>query len=559
VEIMLSGGKTKDDSPYFRRRFTPAETEEIRIYLHGGDDAVARDGALESPVQIRVIGGDGRDRLGDSLPPANLRVYDGRLTYGPDSMVEAALDRRPWTRGRGGRLEPPVTDHGSKLGPTFGATHGGPDFAMGFSGGFDWVEHGFRYAPYKQRVALTGGYSVGADAFGLMASAEFSAEDSPLFWRVSGMASDLEHPWFYGLGNNTLRGATREDNRLPHREYVGLLEIGARRKLWSVSAGPIIKYSTTDAFPAAVAGVGLPRGSGGYGQLGIRGVAEFDSRNEKPYPTRGVRLSFDVAGYPGLWDNEGAFGGGEVKAATYLSAPLPLAPVLALRAGARRMWGPYPWFEAAFLGGRSTLRGFSHDRFGGDAAVWGGGDLRLKLARLAVVLPMDIGGRWAGLARRRRLRPLAYRLRGGGVGARTPAVAQRDRHACVGRQPDGAVHRERVPLLGGPPSTVQGPLRGRPTPPRRALGEQLLEVGPQLRADAVHHGNVLPEYLGDGMGVQPADARLFDDGGEMDARLANHPAQERSALIPRRERERHEIQVAGAIEPLREVIQGLSG
>ncbi len=392
VEIMLAGGTKMNDSPYFRRRFTPAETEEIRIYLHGGDDAVARDGALESPVQIRVIGGDGRDRLGDSLPPANLRVYDGRLTYGPDSMVEAALDRRPWTRGRGGRLEPPVTDHGSKLGPTFGATHGGPDFAMGFSGGFDWVQHGFRYAPYKQRVALTGGYSVGADAFGLMASAEFSAEDSPLFWRVSGMASDLEHPWFYGLGNNTLRGATREDNRLPHREYVGLLEIGARRKLWSVSAGPIIKYSTTDAFPAAVAGVGLPRGSGGYGQLGIRGVAEFDSRNEKPYPTRGVRLSFDVAGYPaGLWDNEGAFGGGEVKAATYLSTPLPLTPVLALRAGARRMWGPYPWFEAAFLGGRSTLRGFSHDRFGGDAAVWGGADLRLKLARLAVVLPMDVG------------------------------------------------------------------------------------------------------------------------------------------------------------------------
>jgi outer membrane protein assembly factor BamA len=117
----------------------------------------------------------------------------------------------------------------------------------------------------------------------------------------------------------------------------------------------------------------------------------MDTRNEKAYPTRGVKLSFDVVGYPDLWDNEGAFGGGEIKAATYLSAPVPLTPVLAVRAGARRMWGPYPWYEAAFLGGRGTLRGFSHDRFGGDAAVWGGADLRLKLARLAVVLPVDFG------------------------------------------------------------------------------------------------------------------------------------------------------------------------
>jgi outer membrane protein assembly factor BamA len=205
------------------------------------------------------------------------------------------------------------------------------------------------------------------------------------------MASDLEHPWFYGLGNNTSRGASREENRLSHREYVGFLEIGARRKLWSISAGPIVKLSDTDGFPASVAGRTSLRGAGDYGQVGIRGVAELDSRNEKAYPTRGVKLSFDAAVYPDLWDNEGAFGGGEVKAATYLSAPLPLTPVLALRAGARHMWGSYPWFEAAFLGGRSTLRGFSHDRFGGDASVWAGADLRLKLARLAVVLPMEVG------------------------------------------------------------------------------------------------------------------------------------------------------------------------
>ncbi|HET8624645.1 MAG TPA: BamA/TamA family outer membrane protein [Gemmatimonadales bacterium] len=391
VEIVLTP-RGRDATPYFQRTFLPHETKEVRVYLHGGDDAVAETGQGRSPITVRVVGGGGRDDLrADSLQSRNVRVYDGPMQYGPDSLVEAALDRRSWIKGRGGRLDPPVTDYGSKFGPTIGATFGGPDFKTGFEAGFHWVQHGFRHVPYKTRVALAGGYSVGADAFGVIASIDRTVAERPLFWRLSAMASDLEHPWFYGLGNNTARGVSRELNRLPHREYVGFLEVGARRKYWSISAGPIVKFSDTDSFPTLVRNAGSLLGTGDYAQLGLRAVAEYDSRNEKAYPTRGVKLSLDVAAYPGLLDVESAFGGGELKASTYLSAPLPLKPVLALRAGARRMWGDYPWFEAAFLGGRSTLRGFGHDRFGGDAAVWGGAELRLRLARIAVVLPMDFG------------------------------------------------------------------------------------------------------------------------------------------------------------------------
>ena len=131
--------------------------------------------------------------------------------------------------------------------------------------------------------------------------------------------------------------------------------------------------------------------AGDYGQLGIRGVAELDTRNEKAYPTRGVKLSFDAAAYPAIWDNEGTFGGGEIKAATYLSAPLPLTPVLALRAGARRMWGALSVVRGRVPGRainppRLRARPVRRRRLG-----VGRRGLRLKLARLAVVLPMDVG------------------------------------------------------------------------------------------------------------------------------------------------------------------------
>lgn len=54
--------------------------------------------------------------------------------------------------------------------------------------------------------------------------------------------------------------------------------------------------------------------------------------------------------------------------------------------------GPFPYDEAAYLGGSGTLRGYRYQRFAGDAAVYGGAELRLPLARiLQHAVPTRIG------------------------------------------------------------------------------------------------------------------------------------------------------------------------
>jgi hypothetical protein len=73
--------------------------------------------------------------------------------------------------------------------------------------------------------------------------------------------------------------------------------------------------------------------------------------------------------------------------ATYLSADIPLHPVLALRAGGKNVVGAYPYFEAAFLGGSANLRPFRSDRFAGDAAAFGSAELRLELTHLFIIVP----------------------------------------------------------------------------------------------------------------------------------------------------------------------------
>ena len=101
-----------------------------------------------------------------------------------------------------------------------------------------------------------------------------------------------------------------------------------------------------------------------------------------------------------MLDAESAFGEAHVMAATYLS--LGAGPILAVRAGGERVWGDFPFYESAFLGGGSTLRGYTGQRFAGDMMAFGGAELRMPLMRLnlgargifGVMGLMDTGRVW---------------------------------------------------------------------------------------------------------------------------------------------------------------------
>jgi hemolysin activation/secretion protein len=92
-----------------------------------------------------------------------------------------------------------------------------------------------------------------------------------------------------------------------------------------------------------------------------------------------------------VWDVDSAFGELHGEAATYLTAPLALQPTLALRVGGQRVWGRYPFHEAAFLGGPDTLRGLRSQRYAGDGLLWGNSELRVRLGAAELVVPAEFG------------------------------------------------------------------------------------------------------------------------------------------------------------------------
>ena len=62
-----------------------------------------------------------------------------------------------------------------------------------------------------------------------------------------------------------------------------------------------------------------------------------------------------------------------------------------MRAGGRRVFGEFPFQEAAFVGGSGTLRGFPRQRFAGDVSAFAGTELRTFLTRFNFISRGDLG------------------------------------------------------------------------------------------------------------------------------------------------------------------------
>jgi hemolysin activation/secretion protein len=55
------------------------------------------------------------------------------------------------------------------------------------------------------------------------------------------------------------------------------------------------------------------------------------------------------------------------------------------------VWGVFPLHEAAFIGGATTLRGFSWNRFAGDASAFGSAELSFPLTRITLLTSGHLG------------------------------------------------------------------------------------------------------------------------------------------------------------------------
>jgi hypothetical protein len=408
---------------YYERLFLPGETREVRVYVHGGDNHVRVTGAADGEITIRVIGGDGADTFEDRA--GNVRFYkqDGEL-----ELVESSgtrLDRTRWL--------PPPPPEGLRAGYAWA-----PDWGVstGFAPAADYdersgllvgvgatrTEYGFRRLPYATELSARAFWAPATGGLRGELAIDRRIENSRRSLRLDVVGKRMDRFPLYGLvtddararvafdydvfrvapsmvwwlgarpgldpeanivGSDVLEEEERDEDEAVERAEPGVRFSGELR------AGPVFSWARLDAPAASLAGLAAADYGGAVSQLGAQASLRLRRHDDRAAPRRGYRMSAAAGVFP-IVDGAGAFGDVSAVAAAYVPL-LGDGPHMALRAGGERVFGEFPIFEAAFLGGRHSLRGSRTHEYAGDTHVFGNAELRVPVDTVQLFINAELG------------------------------------------------------------------------------------------------------------------------------------------------------------------------
>ena len=395
VEVTVQELTPSASLPY-KRLFLAGETREIRIYLHGGTNRVEVRGSGGNGPQVFVVG-----NREDTVVEGQIKIYEGSATTGSDQMepppgslsLPDPNQGAPWMHPRDwGRTTRPVlvTDYATDAGLILGA-------------GLELLDFGFKKYPYANRHILRGAFAFEAlkpvvDYFG-----DFRFRGSRSHLTLNARFSGLENLRYYGLGNETDGDGDEERFRIDHYQVSifpaltwskGSVSpipslVDPRVQDTHFMIGPVIQYNHTSAEAGSVLEQEMPYGLGRFGQFGVATRFFHDSRETGELLQGGVQFLAEGAYYFRVWDAQSAFGSIEGELEGILPPWKRLQ--LGLRIGGKKVFGDYPFYEAAFLGGPHTIPGYLPNRFAGDASIFANTEIRLRVADATILVPGSFG------------------------------------------------------------------------------------------------------------------------------------------------------------------------
>lgn len=391
---------------WLQRHFDPGQTHEIRVYLHGGDDTATVSGTAASSISLRVIGGNGNNKLADQSVVGGrsntTRLYDqgsvDNVKYGRDMPLEissyvdalnAYYNRRPLVHAFG-RDVFPGKDYGSTIKPVVGLKTGHRIGAVPKIGiaryGF-----GFRKEPYSSLLQADVGFSTGTHGWKANLIGDKRLESSDLHLPAIATVSQLEVVQFRGLGND-IEDSDDSFFDVKQTQWSFYPGVGYSFAPGSdLTVGPIVRSTRTDSAKSEFLAQTRPYGFSSFSQAGMQLKLRFDSQVEPDSARPRFVLDFQGSGYPGFWDAKTAYESIEGFALGFIPIPVATRPVIALRGGGKKLYGNFPYFDAAFIGGGSSFRTEHRQRFAGDASLYGSAELRVPLFKFPTIVPTDIG------------------------------------------------------------------------------------------------------------------------------------------------------------------------
>jgi len=385
--------KKKSGALLYKRRFSNKCTNEIRIHLLGGDDIATVEGEGRSGIRIRLLGGNGDDQLIDRSKAAGSEFFDDRedtkvlagertsvMLDMPDSAETSDTTRAPEDRYRIVRVLPLLSFNS--------------DDGLSFGGYLDLTQYGFRDDPYAYYGNVTGKF---APRFGHY-DVRFYSESYKIIDKARvelfASAGNLGLNGFYGLGNETPRNEKlfeadfyRSNYHEIRVEPVINLQVSQSITLrfsgrYEYSNATVISNSFLDQI--------RPYGLGIHSALAVSLGCSYEGRDLPIAPSRGSYFSTGGVFYPAVFRNDFAFGKVNADMRVYLPAKIRTDLVFAFHAGGEKTFGTYLFYHASVIGGTNTVRGYTRERFAGDASAFGQAEIRASLATINFI-PAQLG------------------------------------------------------------------------------------------------------------------------------------------------------------------------
>jgi hypothetical protein len=397
-------------------------TKEFRIYLMDGDDKVVINGIVNKGPLVRFIGGKGDDELIDNsivkgyflsitpFPSAKTKaiVYDTgkdtKIQYGAGTKWDRS--KYPEPQNVTEMYEPVLRDrsHDWIAKPLFGFN---TDDGFKFGGGPILYSYNFRAYPYEYKMDFGALYATRPKSFSVFYYGDFYSIIKGAHLHLDFYFMQLRLTKYYGFGNNTVFSKELERNNFYqlNQELFTIHPTLNFNLIKALNAGIGLSFNYSEIslennillnpFPENSYASGSTRyGLGSFRLFGIHSALNYDSRDNIMNPDEGLYFNLHGSFYPQALSNKEDFSKVGFDVRTYFTISAYNDFTFAFRCGGEKLFGTYPFFKAAFIGGQDNLRGYSHQRFSGDASLFGQAEVRTFLSETMLIL----NGRFGYLA-----------------------------------------------------------------------------------------------------------------------------------------------------------------
>ncbi len=405
------------DKVLYDRTFKTEETKEIRLYGLKGKDEFEIGGQAQKGIKIRVIGGEGKDKITDNSKVSGM----GHKTQVYDTKVGNTLNLGGESRNRTSK-DPEVNAYNRrefKYNQTLPLLLGNfnQDDGVFIGGGFANRTYGFRKDdPYKSAHLLTGSIAFRTISWDLKYRGRFTETFGKWDLKVNVDAFWPNHVTnFFGLGNETVFDQQIKDTGINVSSSIDYYRVRFRQVSPELLLGKRLGDKTEIGFGThyqtfivesdyegedrsildfanSLSGNDSSQFFDPKHYLGLVAEFHYDSRNNPAMPERGMLFNLDLRGYNGFGDASADFTRFLGDLSFYYSFRIPAKVTVALRAGGGHNFGDYEFFQAQILSGPQHLRGYRKTRFFGDSKVFSNSEMRIRLFTLRnKIVPFAIG------------------------------------------------------------------------------------------------------------------------------------------------------------------------